>query len=194
MSRARYIGSFTDTLPPPTLPEIAFAGRSNVGKSSALNTLAGVSGLARVAKTPGRTQAINLFEIDGAWIAADLPGYGYARVGHSVRDSWKGMIETYLGGRSSLLMVVALIDSRLEAQEADQQLLQGLSAAEIPTLVVATKVDAHTRNKRAAAIEALAAGHGIPAKAIVPFSAHDGTGKDAILDIIRKLLKRAAKG
>jgi GTP-binding protein len=180
-ARARFLGSFTDALPSPTLPEVAFAGRSNVGKSSAINTLTGVSGLARTAKTPGRTQAINLFAIDESWIAVDLPGYGYAKVGHTLREQWKGFIETYLGSRETLRMVVALVDSRHPPQEADTQLLDGLGAAQIPTLVVATKIDAFSRTRREDALRALAEGHGLPRDAVVGFSSMDLTGKDEVL-------------
>jgi GTP-binding protein len=185
--RTRFLGSFTDALPAPTLPEVAFAGRSNVGKSSALNALTGIGGLARVAKTPGRTQAINLFVVEEAWIAADLPGYGYARVKQTLREQWKGLIESYLGERESLKLVVSLIDARVPPQELDAQLLQGLSAAGIPTLVVATKVDGFTPAKRAAAVADLARGHGLPPEAVVPFSSHDGTGKDTVLKVIRRV-------
>src|SRR4051812_18200685 len=117
MSHARFLGSFTDTLPAPGLPEVAFAGRSNVGKSSLLNELVGIKGLARVAKTPGRTQSLNLFEIDGRWIAVDLPGYGYAKVSKGMRAAWKGIVETYLGDRETLKLVVVLLDARLPAQD-----------------------------------------------------------------------------
>jgi len=185
--RTRFLGSFTDSLPAPTLPEVAFAGRSNVGKSSALNTLTGIGSLARVAKTPGRTQAINLFAVGDAWIAADLPGYGYARVRQSLREQWKGLIESYLGERETLRLVVALIDVRIPPQELDGQLLAGLSQAEIPTLVVATKIDAISPTRRAAAVTELARGHGLPPEAVVAFSSHDGTGKDAVLRVIRRI-------
>ena len=183
-SVTRFIGSFTDVLPPPTLPEVAFAGRSNVGKSSAINTLTGVSGLARVAKTPGRTQAINLFAIQEAWIAVDLPGYGYAKVRQTLREQWKGLIETYLGTRDTLRMVVALVDSRLPPQELDGQLLDGLGAARIPTLMVATKIDAFAKTKREAALQTLADAHRVPRDAVIGFSSLDGTGREEVLDRI----------
>jgi GTP-binding protein len=190
--RTRFLGSFTDALPAPSLPEVAFAGRSNVGKSSALNALAGVGSLARVAKTPGRTQAINLFAVEDAWIAADLPGYGYARVQQTLREQWKGLIESYLGERPTLRLVVALLDVRIPPQALDGQLLSGLSAAEIPTLVVATKVDALSPTRRAAAVAELARGHGLPPEAVVPFSSHDGIGRDTVLQVIRRVCKAAA--
>jgi GTP-binding protein len=189
MSTARFLGSFTDNLPAPSLPEVAFAGRSNVGKSSAINTITGLSGLARVAKTPGRTQALNLFDIDSKWIAVDLPGYGFAKVSQTLREQWKGAIEEYLGTRTTLRMVVALIDSRLPPQILDRQLLLGLDGARIPTLVVATKIDAFARSKQEHALQTLAAGHGIPRDAMVGFSSHAGTGRDEVLDRIWKMTR-----
>ncbi|MEN9786297.1 MAG: hypothetical protein RLZZ299_1561 [Pseudomonadota bacterium] len=186
----RFLGSFTDTLPAPGLPEVAFAGRSNVGKSSAINSLVGVSGLARVAKTPGRTQALNFFSVQDRWIAVDLPGYGYARVSHSLRDGWKDLIEGYLGGRPSLRLVVALIDARLPPQDADRRLLDGLREARVPTLVLATKIDAIARTRQVAAVRALAAGHGIPTETVLGYSSHDGTGKDAALSLIHAATRR----
>ena len=183
----QFLGSFVGALPAPTLPEIAFAGRSNVGKSSAINALLG-STVARVAKTPGRTQAINLFEVDHRWIAADLPGYGFAKVSHETRASWKGLIESYLGERTTLRMVVCLIDSRVPPQESDRAMLDGLEAAGIPMLAVATKVDALSRNQRAGTLATLARAHDIPPEALIGFSAHEGIGKPEILAFIDRMI------
>lgn len=174
-------------LPAPTLPEIAFAGRSNVGKSSAINALLGAD-VARVAKTPGRTQAINLFEVEQRWIAVDLPGYGFAKVSHETRASWKGMIEGYLGDRSTLRMVVCLIDCRVPPQESDRAMLDGLEAAGISMLAVATKVDALSRNQRSGALATLARAHDLPPEALIGFSAHEGIGKAEILALIAKMV------
>ncbi|MFN7142629.1 MAG: ribosome biogenesis GTP-binding protein YihA/YsxC [Myxococcota bacterium] len=186
--RTRFLGSFVGELPAPTLPEVAFAGRSNVGKSSALNALLGAS-VARVSKTPGRTQALNLFVVDEAWIAVDLPGYGYAKVSKDKREGWKELIEGYLADRPTLRAVICLIDARIPAQEMDGQLLRGLAAAGIPVLPVATKVDAITRNKRAGTLTTLARAHGIDPALLVPFSAHEGIGKDEILSAIRDVVR-----
>jgi GTP-binding protein len=188
---ARFLGSFTAELPPPSLPEVAFAGRSNVGKSSLLNALVGVRGLARVAKTPGRTQAINLFAVGDRWIAVDLPGYGYAKVSKGMRSSWKGLIETYLGTRETLRMVVALIDARLPPQEMDQKLLRGLVEARIPVLPVATKIDAITRTKRQPTLDALAKGHGL--QGVLGVSSTDGIGIDELRDAIDAIVREPGR-
>ncbi len=186
--RTRFLGSFVDTLPEPSLPEVAFAGRSNVGKSSAINALIGAT-VARVAKTPGRTQALNLFVVDEAWIAVDLPGYGYAKVSKTMREGWKGLIEGYLGGRPTLRLVVCLVDSRVPPQEMDTGLLHGLADAGIPTLVVATKIDAFSRTRRADALNVLARAHDIDPTTLIGFSAHEGIGKDEVMKAIRAAVR-----
>lgn len=180
----RFVGSFPAEPPPATLPEVAFAGRSNVGKSSALNTLLGAHGLARVSKTPGRTQALNFFDVAGAWLAVDLPGYGFAKVGKGQRRAWKGLVESYLATRETLRLVIALADSRHEAQESDRVLVEGLREMGRPFLVVATKIDAVPRAKRAGHVAALARGLDVPLDGIVPWSSPEGTGRDALRDVI----------
>jgi len=185
MSRARFLGSFVAELPAPGLPEVAFAGRSNVGKSSAINRIAGEGGLARVSKSPGRTRALNLFEIDREWIAVDLPGYGYAKVGHAERESWKALVEGYLATRSTLRGVVVLVDSRIEPQPADTVLFSGLRDLDLPFVGVATKIDGMKRGKRAAALAALARVHGL--EGLIGFSAEDGTGLSDLLRFIQDL-------
>ena len=158
------------------LPEVAFAGRSNVGKSSAINAILGRKAAARVSKTPGRTQAINLFEIDARLVFADLPGYGYAKVPEAIQDAWKGAIETYLAERSALRLVVALVDGRLPPQKLDLALLAGLRAADIPHLVVATKVDKLKRNKRLAQVTRLRKGLGVSSGGFLTLASPDRSG------------------
>lgn len=136
-----FIGSFPGELPELGLPEVAFAGRSNVGKSSMLNVLLGQKRAARVSSTPGRTQAINLFRVRESIVFADLPGYGFAKVPDHVLERWKPMIEGYLGARDTLRLVVVLVDVRREPQDLDLQLVDGLREAGIPYQVVATKAD-----------------------------------------------------
>jgi len=157
----RFLGSFPKSPPVTPLPEVAFAGRSNVGKSSAINAILGRKAAARVSKTPGRTQAINLFEIDARIVFADLPGYGYAKVPDAVQDAWKGAIEAYLAEREGLRLVVALVDSRLPPQKLDLALLAGLRAADIPHLVVGTKVDKLKRSQRVRMTSRLRKGLGV---------------------------------
>jgi len=120
---------------------VAFAGRSNVGKSSLLNRLVGRRGLARVSKTPGRTQQLNFFVIDERLAFVDLPGYGFARVPAVVRERWKRLVEGYLGRREHLRAVVVIIDLRRGIEHADVQLCEYLSAHRIPAILVATKSD-----------------------------------------------------
>lgn len=179
-----FIGSFKDDLPDLGLPEIAFAGRSNVGKSSALNRLLNRKKAARVSSTPGRTQAINLFRIgkEGGCVFADLPGYGYARVPTAVQEAWKPMIEGYLGSREALRLVVVLVDARRDPQEMDGMLLYALTEARIPSLVVATKVDKLKRQERQRNLERLRREFALPAGQPIPFSSVTGEGKEAIWD------------
>lgn len=187
--KALFLGSFPNELPAPTLPEVAFAGRSNVGKSSAINAIVGQNGLCRTSGTPGRTQAINLFQLDDRWIAADLPGYGYAKVSHGDRARWKQMVADYFGHRPTLRLVVTFIDARIPPQEIDTVLIQSLREYNLPMAILATKIDGLSRNKRAAAVEALGKAHGIPADRILPFSAHEGIG----VEEARKLLHVVTK-
>ncbi len=128
-------------LPAPGAAEIAFAGRSNAGKSSAINTLAGQRRLAFVSKTPGRTQLINFFTLGGTSFLVDLPGYGYADAPHAVRDHWKHLVGTYIAERSSLAAVVVVMDSRHPLTELDKTLIDWLKTAERPAHVLLTKAD-----------------------------------------------------
>ncbi len=139
--------------PEQELPEIAFAGRSNVGKSSLINTLVGVRGLARTSRTPGRTRLLNWFRVvppkrSQPVAFVDLPGYGYARVARSMRDSWQPLIETYLADRKALRAVVMIVDPRRGAQEEERGLVSWLDEAEVPTIVVLTKIDKLAKSKR----------------------------------------------
>lgn len=137
-----------DRLPPPTVPEIAVAGRSNVGKSALLNRLVGRHALARVSKTPGRTQQINFFAVDDRLLLVDLPGYGFARVPLAVKAQWGGLVEGYLTNRRTLRAVVVLVDVRRGIEAADARLLDFLAAHGIAAMLVATKVDKLARGAR----------------------------------------------
>lgn len=184
-----FIGSFPGDLPSVSLPEIAFAGRSNVGKSSALNTLLNARKAARVSGTPGRTQAINLFKVGSACMFADLPGYGFAKVPDEVAAKWKPMIERYLGERETLKLVVVLVDARRAPQKMDLDLVGGLQAAGIRLLVVATKVDKLKRNVRAANLSAIRRGFSLPAGQPVAFSSLTGEGRSDVWDRIETAIK-----
>lgn len=181
---AEFVGSFPRDLPDLGLPEVAFAGRSNVGKSSALNKLVGTRKAARVSGRPGRTQAINLFRVGGRVVFADLPGYGFAKVPEAVREEWKGLIERYLANRPDLRMVVVLVDARRDPQDMDAQLIDALAEMEIPTLVLATKVDKLTRNERQKQLRAIVEGFDLPEDALVAFSSVTGEGADEVWDRI----------
>ncbi|MGF1474815.1 MAG: ribosome biogenesis GTP-binding protein YihA/YsxC [Geminicoccaceae bacterium] len=130
-----------DQLPPFDLPEICFAGRSNVGKSSLLNALTGRNSLARTSNTPGRTQELNFFELGGRLIMVDLPGYGFAKAPKPKVDAWTALLKAYLQGRPSLREACLLIDSRHGFKENDQEIMALLASAAVPFRVVLTKID-----------------------------------------------------
>ena len=182
-SHVTFLGSFPGELPSSDLPEIAFAGRSNVGKSSAINALLGRKSAARVSRSPGRTQAVNLFDVDGVYLLADLPGYGFAKVPIEVQHQWKGMVEHYFATRAGLRRVVCLVDSRLPPQKLDLDLIAGLRAAEIEHYVVATKVDKLPKSKRKSMLQKLASGLATPS--LHALSTLNGEGVEALRLAIR---------
>lgn len=147
--RAEHLGSGRTHAhwPKPSLPEYAFIGRSNVGKSSLINMLVGINKLARVSNTPGRTRNVEHFRVEGTltndrpWMLADLPGYGFAKVGQVERAAWKGMIDAYLKERENLQSVFLLIDARLEPQKNDLEMIQWLGEQGIPFVLAFTKCD-----------------------------------------------------
>jgi GTP-binding protein len=148
--RARFVISAAQPsdFPPPSLPEIAVVGRSNVGKSSLINALVGESGLARTSRTPGRTRLVNWFEIDERFHLVDLPGYGYAAVSRATRESWRPLIEGYLSERKTLAGVMLLIDIRRGVQDEELDFVPWLEARETPIVVALTKSDKLAKNKR----------------------------------------------
>lgn len=152
VTSTEFIGSYTSlkTLPQQGLPEIAFIGRSNVGKSSLINKLLGVKRLALTSSTPGKTRKINLFRISDKLFFVDLPGYGFARVSKSERGAWQGMIEGYLLGSEQLRLLVLLIDSRHGLLANDRQMIEWLEHEQLPFLAVLTKADKLKRNDLAA--------------------------------------------
>jgi GTP-binding protein len=182
---AQYIASGTsiEQLPGPALPEIAFAGRSNVGKSSLLNALVMRRSLARTSKTPGHTAKINLFEIripDMTLIFADLPGYGFASRSKEERKSWGPMVEKYLLGRPSLRSLVLLVDVRRGVESDDIELVEFWAQTKKPLVLVATKMDKLPKAHHKPALDKLrAAAHAVPSKAIA-FSAETDLGRDEL--------------
>jgi len=171
------------------LPEIAFLGRSNVGKSSVINSLVGTK-LARTSSTPGRTRAINFFELRIAGkprpelIFTDLPGYGYAKLSREISGQWPSFIDPYLKERATLALCVTLVDSNIPPQESDHQLLEFLSATGRPFVIVATKSDRLSGNQLGNTLRVFQEKY--PGARVVPFSAKTGAGREQLWQEIRK--------
>jgi len=174
--------------PPPGLPEIAFLGRSNVGKSSVINSLLG-SKMAKTSSTPGRTRSINFFEVRWAGkphpelIFADLPGYGYAKISREISGQWPSFIEPYLNERPCLALCLALIDISVPPQDSDRQLLEFLQSSGRPFVTVATKSDRLSGNQLGNALRLSA--QTLPGTTTIPFSAKTGAGKEQLWQQIR---------
>lgn len=189
--RLEFLGgqaSATGWKPVSELPEIAFSGRSNVGKSSLLNALVRRKALARVSSTPGKTREINFFRVNDAFHLVDLPGYGYARASKAARDAWRPLIEGYLRTSEHLRGVVQLIDSRHPPSDDDHRMMQFLGSLGVPTIVVATKVDKLKRAEREPTFAGLAAQLGVDDDQVIPFSAHTGEGRDELAEAIVSVL------
>jgi GTP-binding protein len=188
---ARFMAAATDAahFPAPSLPEVAFLGRSNVGKSSVINTLVDAK-LARTSSTPGRTRSINFFEV--RWpgkprpevIFADLPGYGYAKLSRELSQEWPKFIEPYLNERPTLALCLALVDVNVPPQDSDRQLLDFLNASGREFLVIATKSDRLSNNQLRNALKGLTEAY--PTARVVPFSAKTRVGRDEVWSKIRQ--------
>lgn len=175
--------------PPPGLPEVAFVGRSNVGKSSLINVLSGRKGLVRTSSTPGRTQLINFFDINSILTLVDLPGYGYAKAPPALRKQWGPMIEAYLASRESLKAVVLILDIRREPSEGDLQMLRWLEMYNIPPIIVLTKCDKLSKNEFAKQRTIIAAAIKRDKGMLLPFSALSREGRDGIWSTIGSVLE-----
>jgi GTP-binding protein len=194
---SRFIAAATDAaqFPIPSVPEVAFLGRSNVGKSSVINSLVGTK-LARTSSTPGRTRSINFFEI--RWpgkprpelIFADLPGYGYAKIAREISQEWPKFIEPYLNERPTLALCVALVDVNVPPQQSDRQLLEFLSASQRQFLLVATKSDRLSNNQLNNVLRTL--GQEYPAARLLPYSSKTGAGRDELWKQIREVCQTVA--
>jgi GTP-binding protein len=176
-------------LPEPIYPEVAFAGRSNVGKSSLLNKLLNRRGLVKVSATPGKTQALNYFLVDERYYLVDLPGYGFARVPKEVQNQWQRLIEAYLESRATLKCVVVLFDIRHQLKEKDRELVGWLRNKDIPCLPVYTKADKLSRNEQFKNAALLDAGLVVAADSRIIFSAKSGQGRDNLLSALDHLLR-----
>jgi GTP-binding protein len=174
--------------PESTLPEVAFAGRSNVGKSSLINRLVNRKKLARVSNTPGRTREINFFRVNDDFVLVDLPGYGYAKISKETRAGWRPLIEEYLRGSPRLRGIVQLLDARHDPTRDDLQMLEFLAALEVPTIIVATKTDklppAHVTER----VREVAQAAGVADDQVIPFSATTGAGRSELAEAIVALV------
>jgi len=174
----------------PTLPEVAIVGRSNVGKSSAINCLVNHKGLAKVGKTPGKTQTINFFHVltnGSPFMLVDLPGYGFAKVPDRVQQQWAPLIEAFFQSRKNLRGVIMLVDSR-RVQDSDRDMLAWVSQLQLPIMLVATKADKVPRGKRQGTIRELQEGLGVDHEPTF-LSAYTGEGKQQVLGQLQDLLK-----
>jgi GTP-binding protein len=171
------------------LPEIAFAGRSNVGKSSLINVLVNRKNLVRTSSTPGRTQLINFFNVNGLFTLVDLPGYGFARVPLAVKKEWGPMMETYFAKRATLRGVVLILDVRRTPVAEDTQMLQWFRAYDIPALLVVTKCDKVSRNERGKQADVIARALGVVKDDLCFFSALSKDGTAEIWERIERLLE-----
>lgn len=191
---ARFMLAATDAghFPAPTLPEVAFLGRSNVGKSSVINSLVGAK-LAKTSSTPGRTRSINFYEL--RWpgkpqpevIFTDLPGYGYAKLSREISSQWPSFIEPYLKERPCLALCLVLIDVNVPPQESDQQLVEFLMVSARPFVVVGTKSDKLSSNQLNNSLRTLT--EALPGAKIVPYSARTGAGQSELWSEIREAIR-----
>jgi GTP-binding protein len=182
ITSATYVKSGTAPkhYPLPDLPEVAFAGRSNVGKSSLINVLVNRKGLAKTSNTPGRTQALNFIAINEKWYFTDLPGYGYAKVPQSVKQFWGPMVETYLEERKNLRLVILILDIRRDPNADDLSLLDWLSGYDVPCLPVITKADKLSRGQALIRQKEICRVLRLESAATILFSAKTGEGRDLI--------------
>jgi GTP-binding protein len=191
ITSAKFIKSATQPAhyPDEKLPEIAFAGKSNVGKSSLINVLVRHKSLARTSNTPGRTQLINFFSINEKYGLVDLPGYGFAKVPDAVRKNWRPMVEAYLAGRKTLRLVILIIDARREPSSEDLELANWFMVNRIPFLFVLTKIDKLSNNELQASLRRFREVSGLPDD-IEPilFSARTGQGREILWSAIEKVV------
>lgn len=173
-----------------SLPEVAFSGRSNVGKSSLLNALVKRKALARVSKTPGKTREINFFRVNDAFVLVDLPGYGFARVAKSTRESWRPLIEGYLRHSAPLRGVVQLIDARHAPTPDDLLMLDFLSEIGAPAVVVLTKIDKLRPAERSRRIIEMTSALGLEEAQVIPFSTVEKIGRDELAEAVVELVSQ----
>lgn len=198
ISAATFVMSNSDfkACPKPTLPEFAFIGRSNVGKSSLINMLLSKKNLAKTSRAPGKTQLINHFIINDAWYLVDLPGYGYAKVSKNQREKWQKLISSYLRHRENLTLVFILIDVRLEPQKIDLEFINWCGEEQIPFSLVLTKLDKVSRAEAQRNLMKLQEALLETWEELPPFfatSATNGEGREALLGYIDSLIRSEVK-
>lgn len=177
----------TSKLPENTLPEIAFAGKSNVGKSSLINTLMNRKSYARISATPGKTQTINFYNINQELYLVDLPGYGYAKVSEQEKKKWGRMVENYLHGSKMLRAVFLLIDIRHDPSANDKMMYDWIAAQGYYPIIIATKLDKIKRSQKDKQVKAIRQGLGLlPGTKVIPFSSVTKQGRDEIWELAEK--------
>lgn len=177
-------------LPSGELEEIAVMGRSNVGKSSVINTLTGIKKLTYTSKTPGRTRALNFFLVNEEFYLVDLPGYGYAKVSKKMKSNWKKLMEGYLRERTNLVLCILLIDAKVGPTSLDLQMLDFLLFNERPVLVVATKFDKLKKSQQVKRVKEIKRKLEFEKdQLILPFSSKTGEGKEELLEIISDIIE-----
>jgi GTP-binding protein len=186
------MASATGWRPEAKWPEVAFAGRSNVGKSSLLNRLIRRKRFARVSNTPGRTREVNFFLVNDRFVLVDLPGYGYARISKERRAEWRPLIENYLRSSTELRGIVQLLDVRHDPTGDDRQMLAFLASVGVPTLFALTKVDKLSASQRPARIAAVTDALETTADQVIPFSAVTGEGRDELAEAVVALVDQPA--
>lgn len=191
MIRAEFVTSLTgnQTFAGQGLPQIAIAGKSNVGKSSLINCLCNQNKLARVSSEPGKTRLINIYSIDGAYHLVDLPGYGYARVSQAMKEDWGAMMDSYLSGSHHLCHLLQLVDIRHEPGENDVQMQAWIQHNGLPCTIVATKCDKLSRAQRQKAVQVICRKLGVQPWDVLPFSSVTREGREALLERIDKILE-----
>jgi GTP-binding protein len=190
ITSAEFVTSATkpSQYPPEGLPEIAFAGRSNVGKSSLINILVNRKRLVKTSSTPGRTQLINFFDINDDFTFVDLPGYGYARVPASVKKKWGPMIETYLSGRDTLKGVVVILDIRRTPREEEHNLIDWLEHYSIPSILILTKADKLSKTKQNKQRAVVAGTLAVDPRDLIMFSAKTRKGREEVWQAIDQII------
>jgi GTP-binding protein len=189
ITKAEFIKSaFTeDDWPKDSQPEVAFLGRSNVGKSSLINSLLSVKGLARTSSTPGRTQSLNFFSVNDRFKFVDFPGFGYARVPKNIKSTWGEMATGYLANRRQLVLSIHIVDSRHEPTKQDLQLHEWLEQSDKPRLIVATKSDKLSHNELTRNLQHIA--RVLDDDSVVAYSAKSGRGRDELWRAIRAAIE-----